>query len=141
MDAATANSRRPTPRILTAIGAVTDLVASNAGARVVIDQVTIRLTTLLGLTGCRFEQSAFGGLPRLESDGRLHIGEDVWDVDRYGMPKAGVELLANCNRIAYGRFVLQAHPATAPPLVARQVAVILANQVGVALANDARIPR
>ena len=126
---------------LTSIGAVTDLVASNASPRVVIDQVTIRLTTLLGLNSCRFEQSAFGGLPRLESDGRLHIGQDLWDVDRYGMPKSGVELLANCNRIAYGRFLLQANPASAPPLAALQVAVILANQVGVALANEARIAR
>ena len=57
------------------------------------------------------------------------------------MPKCGVELLANCNRIAYGRFVLQTHPASAPPVAARQVAVILANQVGVALANQARIAR
>lgn len=126
---------------LTAIGAVTDLVASNADARVVIDQVTTRLTSLLGLSGCRFEQSAFGGLPRLESDGRLHVDHDYWDVDRYGMPKAGVELLANCNRVAYGRFVLEAPPGVVPPLAARQVAVILANQVGVALANEAPIAR
>ena len=124
---------------LAAIGETTDLVASGAAPRAVIDRVSVQLTALLGLRGCRFERSSFGGLPRLEQDGRLHIDDGYWDLDEYGMPRLGVEMLASARGGTYGRFVLDPVPGSLAPLAARQVAVILVNQVGSALASQARV--
>ena len=124
---------------LAAIGETTDLVASGAAPRLVIDRVTAHLTALLGLRVCRFERFSFGGMPRLEEDGRLHIDDGYWDLDAYGMPGIGAEILATCRGATYGRFVLDPVPGTLAPLAARQVAVILVNQVGSALANQVRV--
>jgi hypothetical protein len=124
---------------LAAIGETTDLVASCAAPRLVIDRVTAHLTALLGLRGCRFEWFSFGGMPRLEEEGRLHIDDGYWDLDGYGMPGIAVEMLASCRGATYGRFVLDPVPGSLAPLAARQVAVILVNQVGSALANQVRV--
>lgn len=126
---------------LAAIGATTDLVASGASAQTVSELVSAQLNSLLGLRGCRFERTSFGGLPRLEADGRLRWGAGYWDLDQYGMPDKPVELLALSHGRAYGRFVLDPAPGTLAALAARQVAAILGSQVGVAWANQSRIDR
>ncbi len=124
---------------LAAIGETTDLVASGAAPQLVIDRVTAHLTALLGLRGCRFERFSFGGMPRLEEDGRLRIDDGYWDLDEYGMPGINVEILASSRSGTHGRFVLDPTPGSLAPQAARQVAVILANQVASALANQVRI--
>jgi hypothetical protein len=57
------------------------------------------------------------------------------------MPGAGVEIVASNRGISYGRFVLDPVPGTLASPSARQVAVILVNQVGSALASQSRILR
>lgn len=121
---------------LSAIGATTDLVASTAPPPAVIDQISAQLTDLLGLRRCRFQRTTVGDLPRLEADGRLHIGAGDWDLDEYGMPGLDIEILAICRGTTYGRFVLDPRRGTLSPLGARQVAIILVNQAAVALANQ-----
>ena len=67
---------------LAAIGETTDLVASSAAPRLVIDRVTAHLTALLGLRGCRVRALLLRWHARLEEDGRLHIDDGYWDLDR-----------------------------------------------------------
>jgi hypothetical protein len=124
---------------LAAIRHTTDLVAAREPARMVIEQVTVQLLSLLDLRGCRFERFSFGGLPRLEPDGRLHLDGRVWDVDRDGMPDLSIEVLASNQTGTYGRFVLEPTPGSEVPLAARQVAGILVAQVASALASEARL--
>jgi uncharacterized protein DUF4118 len=124
---------------LAAIGQTADLVAAREPARAVIDQVTVHLLALLDLRGCRFERFSFGGLPRLEADGQLHLEGRVWDVDRDGMPARSIEVLAGNRSGTYGRFVLEPTPGAVVSLAARQVAGILVAQVASALASEARL--
>ena len=73
---------------LSAIGATTQLIGDGRSSLEVTSLVSRELTSLLGLRSCRFERSSFGGLPRLEADGRLLIGRallgpgPVRDADR-----------------------------------------------------------
>jgi hypothetical protein len=60
---------------LVAIRTTADLVASGASSFQVVSLVKDQLTELLSLRECRFEQGHFGGLPRLEADGDVHLGE------------------------------------------------------------------
>ena len=124
---------------LSAIRHTADLVAAREPSRVVIDRVTVQLRDLLGLRSSRFEGFSFGGLPRLEPDGKLHVDGGAWDVDRDGMPGLGVEVLASNRGGTYGRFVLEAVPGSYLSLAARQLAGILVAQVGSALASEARL--
>jgi hypothetical protein len=126
---------------LSAIAATADLAGDSASPTVLARLVESQLISLLGLTGCRFERTRFGGLPRLDPGGQLHWNERIWDLDRYGMPSSEVELLAEANGRAYGRFVLDPVPGRAAPLAARRVASILVNQVGAALADEAKVAR
>ena len=126
---------------LSAIAATAQLAGSTSSAIELSRLVQAQLTALLGLRGCRFERTRFGGLPRLDTGGRLRWNERDWDLDQYGMPAAEVELLAEANGRAYGRFVLDPVPGRSAPLAARRVAAILASQVGAALADEAHISR
>ena len=122
-----------------AIRSTTDLVGSDPMSRTVVEHVAMQLSALLDLRSCRFERARFGGLPRLDGDGQLSLGGRQWDVDLYGMPDAEVEIVAQCNGVSYGRYVLTPVSGSVAPLAARQVAIILVNQVGVALSSQSRI--
>jgi hypothetical protein len=126
---------------LAALGATADLIASGKSTPEITDLVCAQLTSLLGLRACRFEQFFFGGLPRLEADGRLRWRDSYWDLDQYGMPKRPIELLAQARGAASGRFVLEPVSGTLPALAARRVATMLASQVGAALASPSRVGR
>ena len=102
-----------------------------------IEQVRGQLTEILALRETRFEQGSFlGHPPRLDDSGELLWGETHWDLAAYGMPDAEIELRARGNGRTWGRFMLTPTPGTAPPAEARRVAVILAGQVGAALAGQ-----
>ena len=126
---------------LGAIAATTELAASAPSIGALTDLVRTQLISLLGLQACRFERTRFGGLPRLEADGRLRSGDGHWDLDQYGMPSSPVELLAEADGRAYGRFVLDPVPGSVAPLPARRVAVILSNQVGALSASQSHLAR
>ncbi|GAA3692306.1 hypothetical protein GCM10022224_067510 [Nonomuraea antimicrobica] len=104
----------------------------------VVDHVTVQLTRLLNLRGCRFEYGNLTGHPpRLEQDGTVVWGRKRWNVDRLGLPGEEVELRTFGNGRFYGRFMLDPTPGTIPTLQARLVAVTLADQVGTALDTTA----
>ncbi|MEU4223820.1 DUF4118 domain-containing protein [Nonomuraea sp. NPDC026600] len=111
-----------------------ELAQSANAPDTVVDHVTVQLTKLLHLRGCRFEYGTLiGHPPRLEQDGTVVWGRKHWDVDRLGLPDEEVELRTFGNGRFYGRFMLDPTPGTIPPLQARLVAVTLADQVGAAL--------
>ncbi len=111
-----------------------ELAQSPGGSGMLVEHVTAELTELLGLHGCRFEPGVLTGHPpRLEQDGTVTWGHRHWDVDRLGLPNEEVELRTFGNGHFYGRFMLDPGPGAKPPLQARLVAVILADQVGAAL--------
>jgi Domain of unknown function (DUF4118) len=100
----------------------------------VVDHVKDQLIRLLDLADCRFEYgSLLGHPPRLEADGTVTIGNHRWEVERFGLPAAEIELRTFGNGQFYGRFMLRAKPGSVPSLQARLVAVTLAEQVGRAL--------
>jgi Domain of unknown function (DUF4118) len=115
---------------LDALRETSEGVAAGMSTGEVVAIATRHLTKLLELRSCRFERWHFGGLPRMEQDGSVRIGDARWDVERRGMPARPVELMVSAGGGPAGRFVLEFEPRSAPPLAVRQVAVILARQVG-----------
>jgi hypothetical protein len=116
-----------------------ELVAAGAEPLDVVRYVTTELTGLLGLSSCRFEYGTFlGNPPRLDPDGQVRAGGWVFDVDALGFPDDEVELLVRGGRVVHGRFMFHVAPGTVPNRGARRVAVILADQVGAAMAQPAR---
>jgi hypothetical protein len=124
-------------RYLTAIGSASIPAAVGGSAPEVTRQAAARLTELLGLRASHFEQSSFGGLPRLERDGRVRAGDTYLDLDVKGWPSSSVELLAQANGRTAGRFVLEPKPGAIVSVEARQVASILAGQVAAAISEQA----
>lgn len=120
---------------LDAITATTDLVASNAPAATVVRQVAADLTDLLGARSCTFQRGRAGGMPRLLADGRLRIADGFWPVDRAGLPDLDIEILAERRGTSHGRFVISPAAGSHPTPMARQVAKLLADQVGAAEAH------
>jgi hypothetical protein len=126
---------------LAAIGSTAGPAAGGERVWNVADDVATRLVELLGLRSCQFERSSFGGLPRLEPDGRVRVGETYVDVEVNGLPGPSVELLAQSNGRTHGRFVLEPTPGRVVPLEARRVASILASQVAATIAYQSSAPR
>jgi hypothetical protein len=119
---------------LSQIHEAAELATSPGGPDAVVDYVKEQLISLLGLEGCRFEYgSLLGHPPRLEPDGTVTIGHQRWDVERWGLPSAEIELRTFSNGQFHGRFMLQPKPDSVPSRQARLVAVTLADQAGRAL--------
>lgn len=118
---------------LAAIRSVRTAVDAGLGRAELAARVASTLTELLGLRSCRFDGSRFGGLPRLEPDGRVSVGDGWWDVDQYGLPDTELEILAVDRGTAQGRFVLLPTPGAAPSLAARQCAAVVVELAAPAL--------
>jgi K+-sensing histidine kinase KdpD len=120
---------------LEGINAAAEAVAAGGSPVTLADQVAGHLTRLLGLSSCRFEYGVAGlGRPaRLQHDGRVMAGGRAWDTEREGWP-GDAELLAECQGILQGRFLLVPGPGSRPTPEQRLVAVALADQVAAALA-------
>lgn len=113
-----------------------ELVARGESAEAVVDQVGVQLRAVLGLRGCVYEAGRIGSHgPRLEPDGSLSWGKATWSIEEYGFPDAKVELPARHKGRAYGRFVLEPTPTTAPNIHARRTAVVLAGLAATAVAE------
>ncbi|MBC3840103.1 DUF4118 domain-containing protein [Streptacidiphilus sp. 4-A2] len=114
-----------------------ELVASDAPVETVLEQVGAQLTGLLALRGCRFVQELEPDTypPVLRPDGSLRWGATLWDVERLGLPSDEIELPTRFQGRPLGRFMLLPTPATAPPIGARQTAVVLADLVGARLSG------
>jgi hypothetical protein len=126
-------------RYLAAIGSTSVPAATGGSVPEITREAAARLNELLGLRSSHFESSSFGGLPRLERDGRVRARDSYLDVDVSGWPSTSVELLVQANGRAYGRFVLDPTPGVSISVEARQVASILAGQVAAAISEHAPV--
>lgn len=121
---------------LAAISAATDMAASGTDSADLIGQVQAQLTAILGLRAARFEQGTFlGRPPRLDENGNLQWASTRWNLEEHGFPDSEIELRTRGAGRDVGRFMLTPTPGTVPSRDARRVAVILADQVGIALAS------
>ena len=123
---------------LTSIHAAANQASAGLTVPELIEQVRGQLTEVLALRAARFEQGSYlGHPPRLNEHGELIWDSKPWNLEEHGMPDQEFELRARSNGRAWGRFMLTPTPGTAPSIQARRVAVILADQVGAALAGQA----
>lgn len=114
---------------------VSDLVAEGASSDAVVAAVREDLLELLALGDCRFEPSALSsGRARLRRNGEVERGDERFDVERDGLPDGEVDLVVQSKDHTYGAFVMVAGEHTAVSIEQRVVALVLADQVGAALA-------
>jgi len=118
-----------------------DIVARpEASPDALIDRVRHQIVEILDIDTCQFERSE-GGSPttRLNRDGSVTQRGTSIDVDRHGLPTDDLITLAvGRGDHTYGRFLLTASTRTVRPTVEqRRVVVLLADQVGTALASRA----
>jgi K+-sensing histidine kinase KdpD len=120
---------------LEGINAAAEAVAAGGSPVTLVDQVAGQLTRLLSLRSCRFEYGVAGpGRPaRLQHDGQLMAGGQIWDLEREGWP-GDTELLVENHGLLQGRYLLVPEPGSRPTLEQRLVAAAFADQVGAALA-------
>ena len=103
-----------------------------------IERVRGELIAVLALRAARFEEGTYlGHPPRLDEHGELIWDSGRWDIAVHGLPDQDIELRTRNNGRTWGRFMLTPTPGTAPSADARRVAVVLADQVGAALAGQA----
>jgi hypothetical protein len=113
---------------------VSELVASGAPTREVIDRVRGELIELLHLRDCRYEAGApLRRMTRIEHDGQVLLGGLLWGVHEMGLPGRELELLVQSRGHVLGRFLIKPTPAWPVSLRRRVVAVALADQAGAAL--------
>jgi hypothetical protein len=125
---------------LASISTTAGLVVSRASPSQVIALVKDQLSVLLDLQACRFEFGRFGGMPVMDADGQIHLGTTARVVDDDGVPGEPIELRAYAGTRPVGRFVLTFKPGAAAAVASRQVAAILADQAGAALAQQQATP-
>ncbi len=112
-----------------------DVVAQRTEPAALADQVARQIVEILDLDACRFEVSDKSSTTTLDRDGLVRQRGQVVDVDRHGLPTDDVISLAVGLT---GRFVLTSSTRIVrPTLEQRRVVVLLADQVGAALAAGA----
>jgi K+-sensing histidine kinase KdpD len=117
----------------------TEMVSSGAPAESVISHATTELGSLLKLRDCHFETQMSDRHPtRIEHSGVVALGGLHWGAHRSGLPGREVELLVEYRGHSFGRFVMA--PTPGEPVAADRllVAAFIADQVGAALAVQAR---
>jgi Domain of unknown function (DUF4118) len=117
------------------------VAAGDARPERLIEYVADQLVDILDIDDCRFDSDlGTERLPRLQRDGTVVRAGRPVDVDRHGLPTdSEIELLVQHSGATQGRFLLTASTRiarTGPSQ--RKVAVVLADQVGAALADQAR---
>ena len=126
--------------LLALVSSITTQAARPGPGHELVERVATELVALLAVRSVGFEamRPAVQGRPRLEHDGRLTWGATEWDVDSLGLPADDIELPVRADDVALGRFVLVPYDGQACPHQRRIVAVVLAEQVGAALARRPR---
>jgi len=99
-----------------------------------IDRVADQMVQVMGLAKCTFDYGTGLDHPRLEADGTVRWRGHVWDVERIGLPPdKETELVVESAGRFMGRFLLTPIRLTRAGRTERQVAVVLAAQVGAVL--------
>jgi hypothetical protein len=114
---------------------VSDLVAEGGSTDAVVAAVRQDLLELLALSDCRFESYALAsGRARLRRNGEVERGDERFDVERDGLPDGEVDLVVQSKDQSYGVFVMVVGEHSPVTIEQRIVALVLADQVGAALA-------
>jgi K+-sensing histidine kinase KdpD len=102
-----------------------------------VSHVAAQLVALLELDDCRFDRDTRRTSVVLEHDGTASRDGHFVDVDRVGLPSdTEITLPVRHDGVMLGRFLLTAATRVLrPSLEQRQVAALLADQVGIALAR------
>ncbi|GAA1579438.1 hypothetical protein GCM10009789_36470 [Kribbella sancticallisti] len=114
------------------------VAAGSSRTEDLIEHVADQLVDLLGIDDCHFDSRTEDVAPAaVVRDGTVVRGGRDLDVERFGLPTdCEIELRVQHDGITRGRFLLVASTRLACPSDAqRQVAVVLADQVGAALAT------
>ena len=115
---------------------LSDLVATGASSDKVIAAARESLMDLLMLQECRFQAGTTGGRPRLQRNGEVELGHARFDVGHDGLPEGGIDLIVQSRSRQYGSFVIGAAERRGVSIAQRVVALVLADQVGAALAAE-----
>ncbi|WP_420124600.1 DUF4118 domain-containing protein [Nakamurella sp.] len=123
--------------LLSTAGAV---AAGAASGGAVVELVRTQLGALLQVDEVRFDPATRLGLPALDDDGTLIRGGRPVDVARRGLPTdTAVALPVRCGGAVYGHFrITAATRVVRPGRNQLRVAAMLADQAGTALAAEAR---
>lgn len=125
---------------LDGILATSQIVAGGLSSSVLAEEVADHLTTLLEVDGVRFVPGAVipANRPVLGVDGEVTVRGARINVDRDGLPTLDeTALAAQHHGVVHGQFLITASTEVVrPTLEQRQVAVLLANQVGAAHAES-----
>lgn len=126
---------------LAMIGDTRELAATHAPEDV-IAQVKSQLKTLLLLRAARFEHGQ-ARRPSLKMDehGELRWGDARWEIDVHGWPNQEFALPVRAEGGTIGHFMPDPVAGSTAASAARQVAVVLADQVGAVMAGrDPQLP-
>jgi hypothetical protein len=121
---------------LESVHRVAEAVASGASRAEIIHTARRELIEVLSLEACEFdEQQPRSGLPTLEHTGTF-LGVQFKYVHGGFVLPSGVQLAVTGGGRVRGRFLLHGDGTTPVPLDARRAAVVIADQVGAALAAE-----
>jgi Domain of unknown function (DUF4118) len=116
-----------------------EMAATGEAPQFLIARAAAELTGLLGLKDCRFDTKMSQKHPaRIEPSGVVALGGMRWSVHRSGLPGREVELIVRHRGETYGRFAMVPTPGSPVPAERLVVAAAIADQVGAALADQAR---
>jgi K+-sensing histidine kinase KdpD len=117
----------------------TELLAQDEPAEPFIARAVLELRSLLMLKNCRFETTMSDKHPtRIEHSGVVALGGLRWGAHRSGLPGREVELIVKYRGLTFGRFVMVPTPGTPVSSDRLLVASFIADQVGAALAVQAK---
>jgi len=117
--------------------AVAEMLADGSPTSAVVSAVAADLVDILRLRACSFEHSfAEPPGPFIERYGAVSWGALRWGFRTMGLPNKEVTLVVQHRGHPLGRFVLLAQPGTRVTTDQLIAAVALADQAGVAIAQD-----
>jgi hypothetical protein len=117
---------------------VAELAARGADPNDIETAVRAELLSLLRLSDCRYERGPITTLPVMAPEGMVPDTLLVYRGDGFQLPLGGFALRVGLGDRTFGHFVCHPTPGTGVPTDAKHVAVVLADQLAFALANEAR---
>ena len=120
------------------IGTAATAAAGRSSTAQLIDQVARQITDVLQIDNARFDSATHYGGPTLDEDGTLTRNGHTLDATRRGLPTdATTALKVTSGGTVYGHYLLTSATKVARPSRNQlRVAVLLAEQVGAALATQ-----
>jgi len=125
-------------RHLAVLHNVVGMAAAGRDPDDVVKEAGRELIRLLGLRSCTFRRVDTGLAALVEPNGEVRLGAVTWATEDLGLPHRGVDLPVRSAGRVLGHFVLLPIPGTRVPRQSLEVAVDVADQVGAALAGQAR---